>query len=123
MPPRFRNLDKLHLPPRPPDASSHLERMLTALVEDFGAERIIVFGSCARGGVNEHSDLDLCVVRDHLPGCTHPNLIAGLAVAKVRPLLSKDNLVRTPEQFRCAADAPFGVMEEVIRHGLTVYER
>ena len=123
MRPRFQNLDKLHLPPRPADARAHLERMLAALVEDYGAEKIIVFGSCVRGGVTEHSDVDLCVIREHPPGCTHPGFEADMAVAKTWPLLAKDILVRTPGQFHKASERPFGVMDEVIHHGLTVYER
>lgn len=123
MRPRFQNLEKLHLPPGPADPREELERMLAALVEDYGAEKIIVFGSCVRGGVTMHSDVDLCVIRAHPPGSTHPNFEAGMAVAKVHTLLSKDILVRTPAQFRKASERPFGVMDEVINHGLTVYER
>lgn len=123
MRPRFQNLDKLHLPPRPADARAHLERMLDALVEDYGAEKIIVFGSCVRGGVTEHSDVDLCVIREHPPGCTHPNLEARTAADRYQPLISKDILVRTPMQFSKACARPFGVMDEVINHGLIVYER
>ena len=123
MEPHFQNLDTLHLPPQPADARAHLERMLTALVEDYGAERIIVFGSCVRGGVTEHSDVDLCVIREHPPGCTHPGHEAGMVIAKTRAPISNDLLVRTPAQFRKAREHPFGVMDEVINHGLTVYER
>ena len=43
--PRFMNLDRLTLPSRPSDARAHLERVLAALVDDFEAEKIIVFGS------------------------------------------------------------------------------
>jgi hypothetical protein len=120
---RFQNLDKLHLPPLPSDGQRQLERVLTALVTDYGAERIIAFGSCVRGDASEHSDVDLCVVRDHAPGVTHPQLEAGLCVARTRPRISTDLLVRTPGQFQQAVVSPFGVMEEVIRNGVTLYER
>jgi predicted nucleotidyltransferase len=122
MPSRYRNLDALHLPPRPPDAQEHLGRILDALVEDYGAQKIIAFGSCVRGGVTEHSDVDLCVIRRHPAGCTQPGLEADLAVARRRPLLSKDLLIRTPEQFAASVRRPFGVMEEVVRNGVVVYE-
>ena len=123
MHPPFQNLDKLQIPPGPADPRAALERMLTALVEDYGAEKIIVFGSCVRGGVTMHSDVDLCVVREHPPGCTHPQLEALTVAGQANVLLSKDILVRTPAQFQRAAEKPFGVMDEVINHGLTVYER
>src|SRR5215210_1931499 len=99
MPVRFQNLDKLRLPSHPSDGRSQLERLLAALVTEYGAERIIAFGSCVSGEVSEHSDVDLCVVRDHPATVTHPPLEAGLCVAKTRPRISTDVLVRTPAQF------------------------
>ena len=121
--PTFLNLDRLHYPPRPQNARAEVENILCALVDDYGAEKIIAFGSTVRGGVTEHSDIDLCVIREHPPGCTHPTLDAGLAVGRVNALVSKDILVRTPAQIASARQHPFGVMEEVLNHGVTVYER
>lgn len=121
--PRFTNLDRLTLPTRPSDARVQLERVLEALVEDFGAEKIIAFGSSVRGTATEHSDVDLCVIRQHPPGCTRPTFDALTAASKARPLISTDILVRTPSQMESARQRPFGVMEEVIHHGLPVYER
>ena len=119
----FTNLDRLHLPPRPANARAELQKILCALVEDYGAEKIIVFGSCVRGTATEHSDVDLCVIREHPPGCTHPGLEADLAVGRTMALISKDILVRTPGQFEKERQKPFGVMDEIVNHGLTVYER
>jgi predicted nucleotidyltransferase len=121
--PRFINLDRLTLPSRPADARAQLERVLEALVEDFGAEKIIAFGSSVRGTATEHSDVDLCVIREHPPGCTRPAYEALTAAAKARPLISTDILVRTPTQLAAARLRPFGVMEEVLNHGLSLYER
>jgi predicted nucleotidyltransferase len=123
MPPAFQNLDRLHYPPRPANAREELEKILRALVDGYGAEKIIAFGSAVRGGVTEHSDIDLCVVRDHPADCSHPALDADLAVSRIHPLISSDVLVRTPAQFEAACSRPFGVMEEIVRHGVLVYER
>jgi len=119
----FQNLDRLHYPPRPADARRELEKILHSLVEDYGAEKIVAFGSSVRGGMTEHSDFDLCVVRDHPPGCTHPGLEVDLAVSRTRPLVSSDVLVRTPPEYQAARRDPFGVMDEVVNHGLVLYER
>ncbi len=121
--PHFINLDRLTLPNRPADAHEHLRRVLAALVEDFGAEKIIAFGSIVRGTATEHSDVDLCVIRQHPADCTRPTFDALTAAAKARPLISTDILVRTPDQMAAARKHPFGVMDEVINHGLPVYER
>ncbi len=121
--PDFINLDRLKLPSRPADARAQLERVLAALVEDYGAEKIIAFGSSVRGTATEHSDVDLCVVREHPAGCTRPTFDALTSASKARPLISTDILVRTPAQMDAARRRPFGVMDEVLNHGLSLYER
>lgn len=100
-----------------------MKKILRALVKNYGAEKIIVFGSAMRGGMAEYSDIDLCVVRRHPPGCTHPARDAGMVVARAGTLISKDILVCTPEQFEAARQRPVGVMDEELNHGVTVYER
>ena len=119
----IKNLDKLHLPPSSRDAGEQLERMIHALITDYGAEKVIAFGSIVHGDVTEHSDIDLCIVRDHPPTCTHPSMDAGMILSKLKTTLSKDLLICTPRQMKEAEAAPFGVMEEVIHHGITLYER
>jgi predicted nucleotidyltransferase len=47
-------------PPLPPDA----QRVVQRLVHDYGAERIILFGSYAEGRAGEDSDVDLLVVKE-----------------------------------------------------------
>ena len=119
----FKNLDRLHYPPRPANARGEVEKILRALAEDYGAEKIIVFGSVVSGAVTEHSDIDLCVVREHPPSCTHPSLEARQAASRHRPLISRDILVKSPAQFRNESKTPVGVMVDVIERGITVYER
>lgn len=123
MTPRFQNLDRLHLPPRPFDVREHLQRILEALVNEYGAEKIIAFGSCVRGDVTEHSDVDLCVIREHPPECTHPGLEADLCLSRAHARLAADVLVRTPRQWEDAQRRPFGVMDEAIHHGLPLFEK
>lgn len=120
---RIKNLDKLHLPPSLNDAREQLERIIQALISEYGSEKIIAFGSIVRGDVTQHSDVDLCIVREHPSTSTHPALEAGLILSKLKTTLSKDLLIRTPQQMKQASMAPFGVMYEVIHHGITLYER
>ncbi|TAE90910.1 MAG: nucleotidyltransferase domain-containing protein [Verrucomicrobia bacterium] len=120
---KIENLEKLHLPPSPSDAREQLERIIQTLITDYHCEKIIAFGSIVRGQPTIHSDIDLCIVRDHSRSCTHPTLEAGLVLSKLKTTLSKDLLVRTPQQMRQAEKEPFGVMQEVIQHGITLYER
>lgn len=43
---------------------SRLKAIADRLRQDYGAERVILFGSAARGEVTEHSDIDLLVISD-----------------------------------------------------------
>jgi len=123
MSPSCFHLDHLHLPSRPAHAREELLKILSALVEDFGAEKIIAFGSCVRGGATEHSDVDLCVVRKHPPHCTKPRWEGRMAVARRAPLLAYDLLVLDPDQWTEQTKHPFGVYQEVVKEGVTLYER
>ncbi|MEN9841762.1 MAG: hypothetical protein RL376_1562 [Verrucomicrobiota bacterium] len=52
---------QLRLPPIP-DAVTRLQGCLRALIEDFGAEEVWVYGSVVRGDAGPDSDVDLLVV-------------------------------------------------------------
>lgn len=119
----FKNLDRVHLPPATPNADAEFLKILEALATDYGAQKIIVFGSCVRGSVGRDSDVDLCVIREHPAGDSHPGLLADLAVSRRRPLLSTDILVRTPSEFAAQAERGFGVIRAVVEEGVSVYER
>jgi len=119
----FKNLEKIQLPPEPPDAQQEFYRILENLVSDYGAEKIIVFGSCAHGCSDLHSDVDLCVIRKHPLDCTRPAYEARLAAGKSTPRLSRDILVRTPAQWDAVQKQPFGVFQEICENGVVVYER
>jgi len=123
MNPLFQHLDELHLPPQPFNAREELLRVLNALVVSYRAEKIIAFGSCVRGGVTKDSDVDLCIIRDHPPACTHPALEAEAVASLTLPRISTDLVVRSPAQMRLAAAAPFGIMTEILNNGIALYER
>lgn len=123
MTPQFQNLHLLQLPSWPPNAEKELHKILLALTQDYGAERIIAFGSCVRGKPSADSDVDLCVIRRHPPDCTHPRRDASLAVLRTGCRLATDLLVLTPEQWNRHQQSPFGVHAEILEHGITLYER
>ncbi len=100
-------------------AMNEIERFGRRIGEEFGAERVILFGSYARGNANPDSDVDLLVIGPF------PGRSADKAVEiqmKLRPAFPVDLLVRTPEKVRerIAMGDPF--MQEILRHGKTLYE-
>ena len=89
------------------------------IAQEFHPERIVLFGSHARGTAGEDSDVDLLVI---MP-------FEGKAVAKsveirlkVRPGFPMDLLVRTPEKVRERLAMGDGFMREVLETGKVLYE-
>ena len=92
-----------------------LPRLVERLV-DMGAERVLLFGSRARGDSRWFSDVDLVVVMpSELP------FVQRLAhvYQNVRLGLGADILVYTPEEF--AAGNP--LIREALKEGKVLYER
>lgn len=95
--------------------------MTERIVSGFQPERIIVFGSYARGEANEQSDIDFLVV---MPDGTDRrqtaiamlNALGGLGVAK-------DVVVTTPDEIARRGDVIGTVLRPALREGKVVYER
>ena len=119
---KFNHLDRLRLPPDVPDVQHQLVNVLDTLT-NFGAERIIAFGSCVHGTPSRHSDIDLCVVLQNNGNHAMPGYEARQAIFKTRPRMAIDLLVRTPDKWALDLKAPFGIMEEVLNNGVVLYER
>lgn len=95
-----------------------LDEIIRRIVEVAQPEKIILFGSAARGEMGPNSDLDLLVVksgahRRRLAQDTYMNLIGvGQAV---------DIIVVTPEDVERYQDAIGLVLDPALREGKTVY--
>ncbi|MEN3202654.1 MAG: nucleotidyltransferase domain-containing protein [Atribacterota bacterium] len=92
-----------------------LQRIL-AILRDWGAERIILFGSLASGNVHMGSDLDLVVVaRTSKPFLKRLEEVYQI----VQPRVAVDILVYTPEEFVIWQESPFG--KRVMQEGKVLY--
>ena len=98
---------------------AELARVLPLLIDEYGAEKIILFGSLATGEVGEWSDLDLVVVKQ-----TKKKFFRRLdeVLTLTRPRVGTDLLVYTPEEFErmCASRRFF--KEEIMAKGRVLYE-
>ena len=90
------------------------------LVGQFHPERIILFGSYARGQADPKSDLDILVV------CPIRGKRRDLMVAMDRSLrglgLARDVIVLTPEEFDRAKQIPGTIAGPAWREGKVLYE-
>jgi HEPN domain-containing protein len=98
-----------------------LEAIVQRLVEKYDPERIILFGSHAKGNAREDSDLDLLIVKETSLRPVDRAVEAGLLVAdRAVPL---DVMVYTPREMweLYWAGSPF--IDEVLETGKILYMR
>jgi predicted nucleotidyltransferase len=101
---------------------AELQRFLPLLQEQYGAERILLFGSLAPGEVHEWSDIDLVIVKD----TSRRFLDRSKDVMELlRPPLGVgiDILVYTPEEFDQMAKERLFFRQEIVEKARVLYER
>ncbi len=107
------------MPARKGLSQRKLREIISRVVKVAQPERIILFGSAARGEMGPNSDVDLLVVKQgefhqgHLTGEIYMNLHGvGLPV---------DIILVTPEQVKKYAETHFLIIEPALREGKEVY--
>jgi len=99
--------------------NQELARYLRLLTEHGNPEKVILFGTLAKGRVHEWSDIDLVVVeQSHLPFFQRLREIRKL----LQPKVGIDIMVYTPDEFdQLCSERPF-FKEEIVAKGKIVYE-
>lgn len=100
-------------------AKHEIERFCSRIGEEFGAQRVVLFGSYAEGEVQEDSDVDLLVI-----GPFHGRS-ADHSVAmrmKLRPGFAVDILVRSPEKIRERVEMGDVFIKDILEKGKVLYE-
>jgi len=103
------------------DATQKLSEITERIVRASQPEKIILFGSYARGDFGDDSDLDLLVV---IPGVKHLRHESTRLREELRGLLVPvDIVVATPEQMERLGDVPGMVYRTALIEGKVLYER
>lgn len=104
--------------------TSHDERireMAERIVRQFDPDRIILFGSYARGDAGPDSDVDLLIVMP-LSGSRREKAVEiGVALHDIR--LPKDVIVTTPEEFEWRKDTIGTIEHPAWQEGRLLYAR
>jgi predicted nucleotidyltransferase len=102
--------------------ASRQERVahIIASLEEYDPQRVIVFGSWARGDEDEYSDLDLVIIKE-----TQERFLDRLekVYELVKPTFAMDVLVYTPQELQEMREGDNPFIEMVLREGVTIYER
>ena len=100
-------------------AMDRIEQFGRQIGRQFGAERVILFGSYARGEVTEDSDVDLLVIGSFEGRSVDKSVEIRM---KLRPSFPVDLLVRTPEKVRQRIEMGDDFMREILEKGKVLYE-
>jgi predicted nucleotidyltransferase len=95
--------------------------MVLRIVERFDPERIILFGSAARGDAGPDSDVDLLVVMPVEGSRREKAVEIGVAVNDIP--VPKDIVVTTPEDFEWRKEIVGTIERPAVREGRLVYAR
>jgi len=102
------------------EVNSTLSKMVEKMRLEGSPEKIILFGSWARGDANEGSDIDLLVVeKSSLPrykrAARYRRAVAGMFAAK-------DIVVWSPEEIDEWKSVPNAFITTILREGRVLYE-
>ena len=97
-----------------------VDETIDLIVSRFHPERIIVFGSVARGSATDKSDLDILVVMDSDLKPTRRAREIYSATSDID--LPMDIIVLTPKEFMENKDDPYSFASEIVKTGAIAYE-
>ncbi len=98
-----------------------IRQMVRRIVSQFRPERIILFGSHARGDAGPDSDVDLLVVMPVEGSRREKAVEIGVALHDIR--LPKDIIVTTPEAFETRKEIAGTIERPAARQGKVLYAR
>src|SRR5947208_893556 len=99
------------------DESGLLRQMVDALREAGQPERVILFGSRARGDARPDSDFDLLIVQAAQPGKSRWQELRSLRQALRRFPIAKDLLLFRPSEFEYWRESLNHVVGRSVREG------
>ena len=102
-------------------AREKIQEMVRRIVERFQPERIILFGSHARGAARADSDVDLLVVMPVSGSRRAQRLKIRTALSGIG--VAKDIVLVTPEEIEQYRDLVGTIIRPALREGKVLYER
>ena len=104
-----------------PEAEALIREMVERIVAGFDPEKIILFGSFARGDAGPDSDVDLLVVKAVEGSRREERVRIGAALHGMG--IAKDVVVATPEDIERRGDLVGTVLRPALREGRVLYDR
>lgn len=104
-----------------PVISEKVNETVRLIVENINPDKIILFGSYARGTHTADSDIDLIIVKES----NLPVTERGLDIYKLfrRKLITLDIKYYTPDEFISKLKSKYSFLSSVIKESKVLYER
>ena len=101
------------------EVPSLVQRVLQGLMA-YEPEKVILFGSYARGDADEFSDIDLIVIKD-----SQERFVRRLVevMAFIPREVAADVFVYTPQEFQNMVEAGNPFIEQALKDGIVLYEK
>jgi predicted nucleotidyltransferase len=108
-----------------PVTKKKIKEMTAAIVREVDPEKVVLFGSWARGTAGSSSDVDFIVVEKKPFGLGHSRrqVMNSLWEALSRFDFPKDILVYSQDEFDYWSESLNHVVGRAVREGRTLYER
>lgn len=101
--------------------SNPLERAIEIMVKVAYPDKVILFGSRARGDAKQDSDYDICVIKSGIS--QRRKLTQQIYRSLFGVGVPIEVIVETPERFDTLKDNPFLIYREIARYGRVIYEK
>jgi predicted nucleotidyltransferase len=108
-------------PTKQQPAQKLIDQMVSRIVQQFRPERVILFGSYARGEAGRDSDVDLLVVMPVSGSKRAKQVEVRLALHDIR--LAKDIIVVTPAEFKRNQEIVGTIVRPAVKEGKVLYAR
>ncbi len=99
-------------------ALSDIQRFAAEVAREFLPERVILFGSYAKGQAQSESDVDLLVV---MPGEVSGARVAAEIITRLKPTLPVELIVRSSRQIRERLLLNDYFLREILTSGKELY--
>lgn len=100
-----------------------IQKAARRLVERFRPDRVILFGSYARGTADDYSDVDFMVITEAAKRANRHKMMAQMDGALRGLRIAKDIIVLTPAEFEEDKEIPGSTASYVSKEGRLLYER
>ena len=105
----------------PRNLTEDLDWLVGRIRDGYEPEKIILFGSLARGETHEWSDIDLIIVKD--TDASYGERVKALTPLIRDRLVGADILVYSLEEYESAREKDAAFLREAEKDGVVLYER